>query len=356
MTIATLPQWEWVLVASNITAVTVNSLSTGFKAFFTIRETGEEAPDVIVNKEKPSEAVNLFNKHPSEAVFESQARVDFYMFCYSMDNRVETAGQFLIKEGVGNSLPANPNNGGLDVNVQDQTTPAVIQKFNQVTNSTTLTAPVVLYSYTITVASNAGIVLGSHLVLFSPDLVRFTSVDVIGISGNVITVDSQLDAAYPAGTFVDVTFTNMAVNGSGTPQVFGLRGLGTPEGVELTVDITRVIMTCYTDSPVSLALFGDLPKLLRGLLLRNRNGETFNIFNVKSNGEIAGITLDWFPYDKSKPNEGQDGFTARLTFAGQARLGVAERLKIGQDLEFVVQDDLLLLDSLEIVAEGHVVD
>ncbi len=90
--------------------------------------------------------------------------------------------------------------------------------------------------------------------------------------------------------------------------------------------------------------------------MRSRNGRIKNIFNVKSNGEIDGITLDWKPYSALTPVQGQHGFTARLTFTGQDKIGVAIRLPIGEDLEVWIQDDLTGITSLRIMAEGHIVD
>ena len=55
-------------------------------------------------------------------------------------------------------------------------------------------------------------------------------------------------------------------------------------------------------------------------------------------------------------------FTARLTFAGMDKIGVAKRLPIGDDYEVTVQDDLLAAQSgrqillLEIISEGHVTE
>ena len=56
------------------------------------------------------------------------------------------------------------------------------------------------------------------------------------------------------------------------------------------------------------------------------------------------------------PAQGVDGFTARMTFAGQNKVGVAIRLPIGEDLEFIIQDDLTNIVTYEVVAEGHIVD
>ena len=203
----------------------------------------------------------------------------------------------------------------VDANLQDQTTDAIIACFNQVTNSTTLTAavPNVLENdtYIVSVADATGIVNGSYLILFDPASIRFTTFFVISVDTLDITLDSPVDFEYPIGTFVDVAIVDMDVDGSGTPEVFGLRGTGAPPGVELSFDLTRIIITCTTATPVTLPTFGDLTALTRGLLLRERNGRVKNIFNCKTNAELAGIMFDFTPYLATNPAQGQDGFVCK---------------------------------------------
>ena len=253
-----------------------------------------------------------------------------------------------------------------DVELQDPHTPAVIAKFNEVHNSTTLAVEGTQFSYTITVDDPTGIVVyiptvqaGSYIIIFNVNTGRFYTGVAIGLAGSVVTLDTQLDSTFPIGSFVDIAITNMNVDGSGTPRIFGLRGLGVIPGINVEVDITRIIFRCLTTTAVDLSKFANLPELGRGLALRKRDGLIHNIFNVKSNSEIDGITLDWKPYDAQNAQQGQHGFTARLTFAGQDKMGIAERLGVGEDLEILVQDNLFTgtpnIKLFEIVAEGSFV-
>ena len=146
----------------------------------------------------------------------------------------------------------------------------------------------------------------------------------------------------------------MAVNGSVTPVVFKHR-LGTPSTPSET-DITRMIITCTATSTIDLSKFGDLPALIRGIVFRKVNGSKENIFNAKTNADIANIMYDFTVYDSSNPAQGLDGFTARLTFAGQSKLGVSLRVAQDENLEMLIQDDLTGLDSLSVILEGHRVD
>ncbi len=254
-------------------------------------------------------------------------------------------------------IEKSTGNKEIDVKIQNQTTPSLITKFNRVTDSTILTTQATKFTYDIEVASTVGMIpLTSFLILFDVGSGRVYLGNIVSINVLTVTLDSQIDFEFPIGTIVDVTTTQMAVDGSITPVIFGIRGLGIVPGLNLEYDITRIIMTCYTSTAVSLAKFGDLTKLIRGVALRFRDGTVQNISNVKSNGEIAGITLDYIPYSATNPVQGQHGFTARLTFTGQDKLGVSKRLKSGEDLEFIIQDNLTGLASLEIVAEGHEVE
>jgi len=258
---------------------------------------------------------------------------------------------------------ANITNNGQDVNIQDQHTPSVIAKFNQVLNSTETVGAVAIDDKTVTLDDVTSVAVGSYLIFFNPTYVRFMVATVIGIgSSPVFEIDTPFDFAYPSGTFVDVSRTNMNINGSVTPQIFGLRGLGSPPGVNLSVDVTRIILSTTCTSAVDLNKFVNFTKLINGIVLRKRDGAYENIFNVKSNREMAGIMYDWQPFSATNPVQGVDGFVARLTFGGQSKVGVVKRLALGEDLEVIIQDDLAtaqsteLITELEIIAEGHIVE
>jgi hypothetical protein len=282
-----------------------------------------------------------------------------------MGNPVEISGskyqKVLLADSTGS--PLSTTRGALDIQMQDQFTPTVIVKFNQITDSTTIASPVAIDDTQVTLTSTTGVSVGSYLIFFNPDQGRYMFATVTSVLGSpTFDIDTPFDFAFPAGTYVDVTKTNLAVNGSVTPQVFGLRGVGAPPGVDITVDITRLIFSCTTSSPVDLSKFANFAKLTNGLVCRMRNGTYENIFNVKDNRDVAGIMFDWTPYAATNPSQGVDGFISRLTFAGQNKIGVTKRLPVGDDLEIIVQDDLLTaqggetITAFEIIAEGHIVE
>ena len=250
-------------------------------------------------------------------------------------------------------------NAGVDINIQDQTTDAVIIHFNKVSNSTTLSVAAEIddgLNYTITVVDDTGVVAGSMIILFHPASERFSTAHALSTTNNVITLDRPIDFDYPIGTFVDIASVDLAVDGSSTRQVFGLRGTGAPPGVDISFDMTRIILVCTCENAVNMSTFGDIiGGLTNGLVLRTRNDRYHNIFNIKTNLDISNIMYDFDFFDSTK-QEAVYGFKGRLTFAGTSKIGVAIRLPIGTDAEFLVQDNLSGLTSLKVFAEGHIVE
>lgn len=252
------------------------------------------------------------------------------------------------------TILATESNGGVPVNIRDQITRPIIAKFNQVQNSTTLAEDAVKGEYTIVVSVPTGAIAGRYLIIFEPSTENFSFYTILGVVTNTITLDTQLDFAYSIGAFVDFAITNLNVDGEDTPRTFGLRGASAPPGVGVIVDITRLIFKGITDGVPALDTFGDIDKLPRGLVLRTSCDDVVqNIFNVKDNGEFAGIMYDWQIVSALNPAQGVNGFYGRMTFAGQHKIGVAIRLSADEDLELIVQDDLRDLTLLEVVAEGH---
>lgn len=252
----------------------------------------------------------------------------------------------------------NEGSQSFDVSLQDQHTDPIIINFNKVFTGTTLSASTSIDSKTILVsdASNITSTGDTYIILFNPDSLRFSTFYLVSITGKTITLDTPLDYAYPAGTYIDVANTKMNVNGSLTSQTFGIRGVGAPTGVDLSFDVTKIIFECLATSAIDLSKFANLTKLRNGLVLRKRDGRYKNIFNVKSNSELAGICYDFTPYLATNPQHGTDGFICRLEFGGQMEFGVVIRLAVGEDLELIIQDDLSTLTCLKCFVEGHIVD
>jgi len=245
-------------------------------------------------------------------------------------------------------------NGNAQVNMGDQTTPPFFIKASQVTGVTSLAANTNMTSDPYTVIINVGstIAVGDYIGIFNINNSRFYVGTVLNLVGTTLTLDTPLDSNFKTNDVLGFGFTNWAVDGSTTPQIFSVRGAD-PQ-LNITLDITRVLFTCLTSTALQLTDFGDIAGgLTRGLVLRRVDGTIQNYVNFKNNIEMKGWMLDWENLDDSNPGQGLHGFVARLTFAGQEKLGVATRIGPGEEFQLLVQDPLQSLLSCEMMVEGH---
>jgi len=237
-----------------------------------------------------------------------------------------------------------------DVNIQDSQSPLMIVRASKIVIETTITSETALDDYIINVTSAASFVVGQYLTIYNADSDRVFFSNILAINTLAITLDTPLDFAFPIGSFVSVADTNMNVNGSVTPQIFGIRN-PTALDIPLAFDITRVMFKCLTDGSVDLSKFGDIAGgLTRGIVIRKVDGTYQNIFNAKTNGELKNIMYD-LDIQAASGNQ-QDGFTGRLTFGGQNKLGAVVRIGEGEDFQVVIQDDLTSLGTFNVIAEG----
>lgn len=326
------PANVWTKVAGPIRSVVLHKKSNAPGGYlYTHRITGGPAP--VSN----SEGVPLFHSDLHFTVADDDL-IDVYVWAVTSDGKVR------VDAGIATT----------DVAVQDQTTPTIILPLVRTIATTSISTDAVPGTYSIDAVSTAGLVIGQHFRIINSLADRFYSGTILGIAGSTVTLDTQLDFAYLSGSEITASETNMAVDGSVTPVVFTLR-TGSPS-IPSEADITRIILVCEAATSVDLSKFCDQPALARGLAFRRVNGTTSNIFNVKTNGELANIAYDWEPYASTNPNQGVDGFKWRLTFAGQDKLGVTLRVDAAGNLEMLVQDDLTGIVRLVGYLEGHVVE
>jgi hypothetical protein len=241
-------------------------------------------------------------------------------------------------------------NGGLAVNVQDQTTPPVLVYLNQVDGNTTLVDPFIIGETIVNVSSTATISVGDYVGIFNVANARFYVGNVLSVSGNAVTMDTPSDFNFSIGDRFQDGTKEMNVDGSVTPQIFGLRA---DPNLNITVDVTRFIIHILDQTSMDDNKFGGINALTNGIVLRRKDGFYQNIFNVKTNGEFGELAYDK-TYDAKAP-AGFYGFTSRLTFGGQTKIGVVIRLSPGEDIQLIIQDDLTGLDSFRIMVEGHLV-
>ena len=258
---------------------------------------------------------------------------------------------------IGSGLVARDLNGGLPTNWQDQTTPSIDAEFADALSNFTLSAPTVESGFTVLslvykFQASVGhlLAIGDHGLLLDTAADRSLQFVVTNVVVNEITIDRPIDHVFPIATTLGrKTAIDMAVNGwggaIGNERIFSVRSGATPS------DFTRYILNMIHSSSGDDSLFGNLPALARGLVLRIKNGYSETVWTFKTNGDIRRFCFDVTYSDKAGP--GVFGTSARMSFAGPEKHGVAHRISGTSVIQWLVQDDLTGLDGLWLVGQGH---
>lgn len=254
---------------------------------------------------------------------------------------------------VRNQLLPTDVRGNVEVSLQDQFTPILELPFVQATGvSSTVSIATAVSDTSFTVADSTGFVDGDIVGLFTADGLFYFGTQLGAPVGNVISIDTPIDDIFGIGSIVLRLTNEMAVDGSVTTQIFQIAPIGLTSAVE--IDITRVMGYLQYATVGDDSNFGNLGALTKGIVLRKNNGVMNNIWNAKSNGDLALTSFD-FRYSERAP---AGSFSARFrnTFAGQDKHGVTIRLEPGDILELLVQDALQTLESFRMNAQGHIVE
>lgn len=242
-------------------------------------------------------------------------------------------------------------NGGVPVNVQDQTTPPLDALFAKSISNFTLAADTVAsgittLQYNFTANGGHGISINDEILLLDQAANKSFFSVVINVVVNVITVDRPIDHAFPSATALGrIVTTSMNVDGSVTPKIFSLRAGSIP------TDAVRFLIGASNNSAMDYSLFAGLPALTRGLVFRIVNSFQKTIFCFKTDREMSLMCFDVKYADRAPA--GEYGLISRFTFAGQDKHGVALRIQDDDVLQWIVQDDLTSLLTMQISAQGH---
>lgn len=245
------------------------------------------------------------------------------------------------------------SNGAIPINKQDQSSPIVDFYFVQIVGvPSALVTTTSIGDYSIEITSTANCEAGGYFGLFNTENDRAYFAEILTVNATTLDLDTPLDFAFLPGDTAACLERDMNVDGSVTPQIFSIQ---VGAGSSSEIDLTRIIPTMITDTAVNLTLFGDLPKLNRGLVLRRIDGDTRNIWNVKDNGELANATYDYDPHAKTNPVQGVDGANFRYSMNGDDKHGSVIRVAPGESLQLIVQDDLTGLTRFRALSAGHYV-
>lgn len=263
------------------------------------------------------------------------------------------AGDFAYNRLCNLNIPVEEN-GGVPVNIQDQTTRPFSVRVNQIidNSSYSLVAAPVVDQYVLELNTTVGLNIGDSLSFLEQNgmaQIFFSEID--SINGNNVTMNSLVPYNFtPSNTFVFTFSDSLVVDGSINHQVFEICNVFDEE-----VDITRFIFNCRSTSSMDDSTFCGEPELDRGFLVRKKkvNGNFINYFKVNTNGQWIDLAFDGRSSDRAPA--GEFGFGTRLTYAGPSKHGVVIRLEMGECIQGVNQDDLTGLTYAILMVEGHFV-
>ena len=247
---------------------------------------------------------------------------------------------FSIKTAVGDNV---------DVFIQDQTTEVIDYYFTRVINTTSLTAIAIIDEQNVSVSDTAGAGIGRAINIYDDD--SFFQGMITGVGVDNISFNAPLDKAFSLNSIVEFAEWNMAVDGGTSSKEYSVCSVRNKQW-----DIVRSLFSITDNAAMDTSLFGGIPALTNGVLLRLSDGYQKNIFVIRDNSGFAERNYD--NTYSSKAPAGFYGFISRRTFGGQDKNGVVLRLNGATDdcLKIIINDDLTDLIKFAAIAQGHVVE
>ena len=255
--------------------------------------------------------------------------------------------------------PVKVTNGGLDVNIQDQTTEIIDLHLSQLIQEITIVTNTSIDDTIVTINS-ASEPTDGNTVCFK-EAVAFYQGEILSHVSNGanwdITLDTPLDYAFTTSGGCSERNINLAIDGSSGNIEFIVSPANLTSGTKW--DIVRFILQINDTTAMDDGKFGGITGGLdNGIFFRIKNGITKNIFNAKTNGDLAAHMFDLTYVDDTFGPSGQYGLRGRRTFAGPSKNGVVIRLNADTEdvFECVVQDDLTDLTNFQVIVQGHIVE
>ena len=247
------------------------------------------------------------------------------------------------------------NEGVKDIIWNDQHTEIINLHFTRLIQPIAIAADTNIDDTSVSITAASAPVVG-NLVCFK-EYTAFYQGYILSVAGTgpyTVTLDTPLDFAFTTAGGCSERSEDMNVDGSVTPVEFSVSPANLADGVEW--DITRIIGTMLDNTSMDDGKFGGGTALTKGIVLRYSDGITKNIFNAKTNGDLAEQMYD-VQYATNSP-AGLYGLRFRRSFAGLDKNGVVIRLDAarGDTLSIIIQDNLTGLVEFHCVVQGHRTD
>lgn len=256
--------------------------------------------------------------------------------------------------GVINIDGAGTSENSLNVNIKEIRTNLINEQMHYETDITTMFAiPPIAEARSFTVVDASAFSVGD-IIQIEDGTVETDYPEILAIVGNEITINRPIDKTYTINDGIRKILVNMAVDGSVTPLSFKYL----PNTTTSTTNITRMLLSLVHPTAGDMALFGNLDRLERGVLVRawyKRTNEYKTITTWRTNQEMANCMYD-VRFDTRSSGGGSYGTSGRWTFTNA---GIVAQLDEGLPYDFIeilIQDDLTGLTSFNVNVQGHTED
>lgn len=252
-----------------------------------------------------------------------------------------------LHDGYGN--PINSLGGALDIHDADSHDTLINHFVHYLTGDTSvLNGSFNAGDRVIVVEDSTGFVAGSQIDIQNGTKHIHHWRIVTDVTGNNITVDAPLDYDFPNGSVVNEGIANMNVDGSVTPVVFVL----TPKEDQV-LHLLRMLIALEHSTAADDSLFGDLPALTNGVVIRvsNNGGTSFNTLTTwHKNKDMKEDMYDVTYTDKA--GGGNHGTNGRWTWKNVGNIINLDETE-NEIFQVVIQDDLTSLIDFQIKLQGH---
>lgn len=255
-----------------------------------------------------------------------------------------------LHDGLGN--PIGSLAGALNVHDADVHNIIINDRLHQHTaTATTLAADAPAGSIQITLTSAAGFAVGDYLHISNATTLEIHHPRITVLVGTLATLDGPLDYSFLIGDSVLKTLVDMNVSGTlASPQSFK----SMPRAGEIWHLLSILIEITHTTAGDN-GLFGNLPALINGVVLRRYDGLT-GTFSTLTNWKInGGIVTDTgnVAYAPRSGGGGAYGTNAYGDFKKNAGATIYLNGTNGDYFEMLVQDDLTSLSRFRVKLQGH---
>ena len=244
------------------------------------------------------------------------------------------------------------DNGGIDVNVQSQTSPLFqYLLMNNIKKDITLTAEVSVDDEVVNVSVGHGFTgaAGEYILIRYGDI--FLQQRVVSVATNEITIEMPIDNDFPVlGTTITRGNVKMNVDGSSTPVKFDF-GLTSTSGALIPIDISSIVITMQSGAAVpDDGTFGGIAALTTGMYFRKVDGEKYNLGNYRVNQDFktVGARVEYTEKSPSGTNGTNIYFKIEEIFGQVIRLDP----KTNDSLCAFVRDNLNTFDDMVISIIG----